>query len=209
MKTHVPVTSVSEHLAERIAIVPLLFAVVLGSSLIEFRAVFFPPHLSRIDFWALSIAYLAAFLSWFGWHEATYRFPYTRRPIARLRAGLEALVAISWAGLLFLASEAATSPAGYLWGFTVVYGIHALVVGVRRKEWQDRQAGYQPLRSTLLHGLVMAMVATAYSLWAQLAPPLPPGAAWVFVCLPLGVLVSYRWRQLLQELPRSVLEEGG
>ncbi len=174
---------------------------------VHFHAVFFPPEVTRLEFWALAIAYLAAFLSWFGWHEATYRFPYTRRPLARLRAGLEALVAISWAGLLFLVSEAAVSLAGYLWAFAVVYGIHTLVIAVRRIEWRDRDAGYQPLRSTLLHGLAMALIAAAYSLWARRAAPLLPRVVWPFVFLPLLVLVSYRWPQLRRELPRSVLED--
>jgi len=207
MKAHLRGESVSEHLAERIAIVPLLFAVVLGASLIEFHGFFFPPRVSRMEFWALSIAYLAALASWFGWHEAAYRYPYTRQPIARLRAGLEAMVAVSWAALLFMASEASKSLVGYLWGFVVTFGLHALVIVVRRLEWGAAEAGYQPLRPTVIHGAVIAGAAAIYTGWVLMRVPLPGVAAWIFLFLPLGVVVSYRWPQMLRQLPQSVLEE--
>ncbi len=165
--------SLSGKLAERIAIVPLLFAVVLGNSLIRFHEILFPPKISRLDFWAFCVVYLSAFASWFGWHEAAYRYPYTRQPVARIRAGLEAMVALSWAALLFMASQAADSLHGYLWRFVVIFGIHVLVIIVRRIEWRSLDAGYQPLRGTVIYGLWMALASAFYTVCVLAFSPIP------------------------------------
>jgi hypothetical protein len=199
--------SLSGKLAERIAIVPLLFAMVLGTSLIKFNEILFPPKVARLDFWAFSVVYLAAFSSWFGWHEAAYAYPYTRKPIVRLRAALEAMVALSWAALLFMASQATVSLFGYLWGFVIIFGIHTLAILVRRLEWRLLEAGYQPLRGTIIHGLLMLVASTVYSIWVLFFAPIPTLVIWVFVFVPLAILVSYRWPQMLRELPRTILEE--
>ncbi len=199
--------SLSGKLAERIAIVPLLFAVVLGSSLIKFHEILFPPRVSRLEFWAFCVAYLSAFASWFGWHEAAHRYPYTRKPIARLRAGLEALVAMSWAALLFMASQAADSLHGYLWGFAIIFGIHSLVILVRRLEWRSLDAGYQPLRGTVTNGSLTAGVSACYTVWVLAFAPIPSWVKWIFVFIPLLIVGIYRWPQMIRELPKSVTEE--
>jgi len=194
-------------LTEWIAMVPLLFAIALGATLIEFHETLFPPKVASLSFWALLVVYLAAFASWFGWHEAAYRYPYTRKPIARLRAFLEAMVALSWAALLFMADQATDSLLGYLWGFFVIFGIHALVLVVRRIEWERPEAGYQPWGSHMKHSVAMLAVATAYSVWALVFSPIPTIAIWVFVFMPLAVVASYRWPQMVRELPTRVTEE--
>ncbi len=199
--------SLSGRLAERIAIVPLLFAVVLGSSLIRFHEFLFPPKVWRLEFWAFTVVYLSAFVSWFGWHEAAYRYPYTRKPIARVRAGLEAMVALSWAALLFMANQAGDSLLGYLWGFTVIFGIHSLVIIVRRIEWNAHEAGYQPLRGTIIHGMLMAVSSGLYTTWSLAFSPVPNRVVWIFVFVPLLIVGSYRWPQMIRELPKSIMEE--
>jgi len=207
MNTESKVISADSVLTQRITLVPLLFAVVLGSSLIEFRDILIPSKLASLNFWALVTVYLSAFASWFGYQEAALRYPYTRRPIARLRAAVEAMVAINWAFLLFFATKAADSLVGYLWGFVMFFFLATLVIMVRRREWRLPEAGYQPLSSQSIYGALMLATATAYSIWALLFDPIPEAAVWVFVFMPLAITVSFRLPQELRELPRGMPDE--
>ena len=207
MNTESKVISADSVLTQRIAPVPLLFAVVLGSSLIEFNDILIPPKLANLSFWALFAVYLSAFASWFGWQESALRYPYTRKPIARLRAALEAMICVNWAFLLFFAAQATDSLVGYLWGFVMFFFVGTFVYIVRRREWHLPEASYQPLRSTVKHGSLMVVAATAYSIWALLFAPIPEAVVWVFVFVPLAITVSFRLPQELRKLPGGMPDE--
>ncbi len=204
MSTQGKTISADSILTQRITVVPLLFAVVLGSSLIEFRDFLIPSTVASLNFWALVIVYLSAFASWFGYQEAALRYPYTRRPIARLRAAIEAMGAINWAFLLFFATKAADSLFGYLWAFVMIFIFMISTYIVRRREWHVPEASYSPLGSTIKHGAVMLAAAAAYSIWALLFAPIPEAAIWVFVFVPLAITVSIRLPQYLRELPSGI-----
>ncbi|MAG14834.1 MAG: hypothetical protein CL874_03020 [Dehalococcoidales bacterium] len=81
MKIKTSSKSSGARLTEWLAIVPFLFAIVLGSSLIEFYETLFSSKITSLNFWALLVVYLATFSSWFGWYEAAYRYPYTCNPL--------------------------------------------------------------------------------------------------------------------------------
>lgn len=176
-----------------VRLVELLFAVVLGASLIQFHELIFPPKLANPSFWAMFTAYLTAFLCWYGWHEAISAFPYRPLPISKLRSGIEALVVISYAYLLFAASRADISLLGYLWGYVWMFGLTTVGLFVRRREWGRPEASYQPIHLTVKHGLPIVVASIAYSIWELSSTPVPTTAIWIFVFVPLAVTLSYRW----------------
>lgn len=61
----------------------LLAAVVIGSSLLEFNELLFPPKVSSISFWALIPVYVVALYAWFGVVAWTRNVSYTDKPILR------------------------------------------------------------------------------------------------------------------------------
>ena len=206
MSTESNPNSSNDALTQRIAIVPLLFAIVLGASLIEFNEFLFPPKLTSLSFWALFAVYFTAFLSWFGWHEAVHLYPYTLSPIVKLRALIEAMVVVSYANLLYFASRADESLTGYLWGFVIVYIILMLVGFVRHREYRRPEAQYNPLDLNAKHGLIVVAASIAYTTWSLRFPPVPYAANWVFVFVPFAVTVSYRWL-LARRLQRPMFGE--
>ena len=207
MSTQRKAISADNVITQRITVVPLLMGVVLGSSLIEFRDILIPSTIASLNFWALVVVYLSAFASWFAYQEAALRYPYTRRPIARLRAVAEAIGCINYAFLLFFATKAADSLLGYLWAFVVIYILLWVIYTVRRREWRSPEASYSPLGTTMKYGALILAVAIAYTIWAMVFDPIPEAAIWVFLFVPLAASVGLRLPQYLRELPSEVLGE--
>ena len=58
------------------AIVLTFMAIILGTTLVEFNDVLFPPKFGSLNFWALIVVYYGAFATWFGIVTATSARPY-------------------------------------------------------------------------------------------------------------------------------------
>ena len=61
------------------AIVLTFMTIILGTTLVEFHDVLFPPKFSSLNFWALIVVYYGAFNTWFGIVAASSARPYKIR----------------------------------------------------------------------------------------------------------------------------------
>jgi 5'(3')-deoxyribonucleotidase len=183
-----------------ITFVEIIFAVVIGASVLYFHEFLFPPDLSSLSFWALCAAYFAAITSWFGWHKSTTEYSYTTSQVGQARSILDAIIVITYVSLLFFgskagsitASDAASARFWYLWGFVAVFSLYIVAGVVRRIEHHDPEAS--KIHLIIPHLVVVFLAAIAYTILLKVWPQyLTSVVLWVFVLLPLATMACYRW----------------
>jgi len=168
------------------------FAVVLGTSLVEFNEILFPPKITSLNFWALLPVYYGAFSTWFGTVTLSQgrRFPDTY--LSKIWLTLMIMVLVSYLALMFFASRAVDSLLSYMWGWIALFVAY----------WTNYYFRYldlhlpEPLRLCAIFSLFALTNAVAYSVWALAFSPVPEAANWVFVFIAFAILVSFR--QLLR-----------
>ncbi|MEW6143156.1 MAG: hypothetical protein AB1597_08435 [Chloroflexota bacterium] len=181
--------------------VEIFFAVVLGSSLLRFSDILFPPSISTPSFWALVVVYFAATTSWIGWHDSTTEYPYTQSTPGLARSVLDAAIVVVYAALLFLASQVERYLSWYLWGFVFVFVMY-LSVGLIRRAEHGPQAS--KLHLIFVHGAVLLIGAVAFTVSSYWSWQLPVEILWVLVLMPIAVVGSYRWFRNWRALPWTV-----
>ncbi|RLC60181.1 MAG: hypothetical protein DRI01_10500 [Chloroflexi bacterium] len=169
-------------------LITIFLAVVLGSSLLEFNELLFPPKIRSINFWALLSVYYCAFTVWFALRAQIRSQPYTDTPLGRTRFALESLVVINFAGLLYFSSHTAYTLTSYLWGWVAYFVLIIFIMIVRGKEFRLPE----PLKLAIVYGSLVAATLITYSIWTQVFPPIPDIASWGFVFVTLVNIVSFR-----------------
>ena len=163
-------------------------AVVLGSSLVEFNQILFPPKLTSLNFWALVAVYYGAFSTWFGITMSSRGRAYTDTFLARVWLTLGVMMLVSYVGLMFFAARATDSLLYYMWGWVAVFFFY----------WTNYYARYrdlrlpEPLGLCAIHGSLALIVAIVYTIWETAFPPVPTFANWNFVFVAFSIIVSYR-----------------
>ena len=79
-----------------VTFVEILFAVVPGSTIWEFRTYLFHPNLQNPSFWALVSVYFTAVTSWIGWHKSTTDYPYARSRAGHVRSIVDAFIVATY-----------------------------------------------------------------------------------------------------------------
>jgi len=181
-----------------VTFVEILFAVVLGASILEFNEFLFPPDLTSPNFLALIAVYFAAVTSWIGWHKSTIKYPYTDSGAGQVRSVLDAVIVGTYAALLFFGSRVDSSLIYYLWGFVIVFFLYFIVGELRRAEYHDPEASQTCL--IICHGSAVLIAAIAYTVLHTILPEvllqLPTGVLLFFIGLPFATMVSFRaWRE--------------
>jgi len=169
----------------------LLAAVVIGSSLLEFNELLFPPKVSSISFWALIPVYVVALDAWFGVVAWTRNVSYTDKPILRTMTMLLVLAWINLLALMYFASRAHISPLSYLWGLVVLFVLLRFVLGPVRIKLMTSPV---PEPNTIHNVCTTLSIATAtgYSIWLFAYPPVPDVMNWVFVMIAFSILIGFR-----------------
>ena len=175
----------------------LFAAVVVGSSLLEFNELLFPPKVTSISFWALFPVYVVALDAWFGVVAWSRNIPYTDKPILRT---MTMILVLSWIILLALmcfASRADISLLSYLWGLVVLFSfIQFVSVPIRIKSMASPVP--EPRRIHYVCGILSLAIATAYSIWLFVYPPVPDAMNWVFVAVAFVILIGFRvWMKVI------------
>ena len=172
----------------------LIAAIVIGSSLLEFNELLFPPKVNSISFWALLPVYVVALDGWFGVVAWSRHIPYTDKPILRTMIMVLVLVWIILLALMYFASRAYISPLGYLWGLVVLFAALHPIRLIRH-----RLTGLP--ETTIIQtvcGILSLAAAIAYSIWVFVYPPVPDVVNWVFVMIAFAILISFRvWMKLI------------
>lgn len=188
-----------------VTFVEILFAVVLGSSIWEFRTYLFHPNWQSPSFWALVSVYLTAVTSWIGWHKSTTKYPYTNSRAGYVRSISDAFIVATYVALLFFGSnisfvesEGKRSLGFYLWGFVVVFGLY-YVSGVVRKAEYGEEASKIPL--IIKHGVILLLGSIVYMIVSDMLSSNYSWLLWLFLGLPLVVMMIYRWEREWHELP--------
>ncbi|MBA7694404.1 hypothetical protein ES703_103013 [subsurface metagenome] len=158
-------------------LISILRAVVLGSTLIEFNKLLFPPKVTSVNFWALFSVYWSAFASWFVMRISTRYRPYTDSFNGRLRVIFQAMSIVTHAGLLYFASRATDSLAGYMRAWPILFSIFLTGCFFRQRDLHLPEP-FKPLMVSLSIAIVAA---TAYTVWSSVFPPVPDVALWGFV----------------------------
>jgi len=170
----------------------LLAAVVIGSSLLEFNELLFPPKVTSISFWALLPVYVIALDGWFGVVAWSRNIPYTDRPLLRTMVMVLVLIWIVVLALMYFASRAHISLLSYLWGLVVLFTLSHFIRAMRFRMTKLPE----PIRIYVTCSLFTLAVAIAYSVWLFAFHPVPDVINWVFVAIIFVFLVS--WRVLLK-----------
>jgi 5'(3')-deoxyribonucleotidase len=183
-----------------VTLVEIVFAVVIGGSILQFHELLFPPLFTCINLWALLVAYFTAIASWFGWHKSTIVYPYTDSRIGRLRSVIDGLIVVSYAALMFFGSKVDKFLVWYLWVFVVVFFLYFVVGELRRKEYRDPQASQIGL--IICHEIAMLISAIAYTILLKVWPHLITEAMpYLFVFLAFVSMASFRWFREWRKLP--------
>jgi len=190
-----------------ITFVEIIFAVVLGASVLYFHEFLFPPDLSNLSPWALFTAYFTAITSWFGWHKSTIKYPYTVSWAGQIRAILDAIIVVTYVAILFFGSKAGSTTTNvanmacllYLWGFVTVFSLYIVTGMLRRTEYHDPEAS--KIRLLISHGTAVLLGAIAYTIILKVWPQfLTTAVLWVSVLLQLMIMATFRilreWRDL-------------
>jgi hypothetical protein len=174
----------------------LLAAVVIGSSLLEFNELLFPPKVSSINFWALLPIYVIVLDGWFGVVSWSRRIPYTDKPVQRAMIMVLVLIWIVVLALMFFASRAPVSLFSYLWGLVVFFILINIIKIIRII--RTRMTGLpEPTKTQVTCILLTVVTAITYSVWAFAYPPIPTAVNWVFVAMAFCILVGWRvWLKL-------------
>ncbi|MFX1269947.1 MAG: hypothetical protein ACFFAK_18460 [Promethearchaeota archaeon] len=168
--------------------ISFLCAVIYGSTFLEFNEILFPPKLASPNFWALIVAYYTAFAGWFGYRAMVRYRPYSDKLVSRIRALLELISAINYLALMYFASRVDESLAEYLWGFVVLFIIYIFMHFVCQLDVQRPE----PIDLDIIYGLPLLAAAAAYGIWSLVFPPIPQAVSWLFIFVPLIIMVSYR-----------------
>jgi hypothetical protein len=155
----------------------LLMAIVLGSSLMQFSGLLYPPKVISLNFWAIAVVYYSAFAAWLGMRQAMTHRIHRDTFMGRTVIILQAMAIVTHAGLLFFASQATDSLINYMWGWPVLYGFWLVGVTCRKHDLHLPEPN-KPLAVSFSVGIV---IATFYSVWKQSFPPVPEVANWIFV----------------------------
>ena len=175
-----------------VSFVEIIFAVVLGSSILKFSDILFPPTLTSPNFWALTIAYINAITSWFGWHKSTNIYPYTPSKKGSFRSVLDGIIVVVYVALLFFGSEADKYILFYLWSFAVVFSLYIIVGLIRRAEYKDSQASH--IKILIWHLVAVFVIAASYLVFVSIYPQFKDTVVlWIYTFLPLFVIISFRW----------------
>ena len=166
----------------------LFAAVVIGSSLLEFNELLFPPKLSSISFWALLPVYFVAIDAWFGVAAWSRHIPYTDKPILRIMIMLLVLGWIVILALMYIASKAHISLLSYMWGIVVLF---ASAYSIRITRLRLTKLA-EPARIFVICNICALAAATAYTIWLFVYPPVPDVVNWVFVAIAFVILIGWR-----------------
>jgi len=190
-----------------VTFVEILFAVALGSSIWEFRPYLFHPDWQSPSFWALVSVYFTAVTSWIGWHKSTTKYPYTNSRAGYVRSILDAFIVATYVALLpfgsnvdksFEVNGEKQSLGLYLWGFVAVFGLYYLSGLVRKAEYGE-EASRTPL--IIKYGGIVLVGSIVYIVIPDSLLSNYGWALWLFVSLPLLVMVTYRWEREWHNLP--------
>ncbi len=166
----------------------IFVAVVLGSSLIEFNELLFPPKLSSMAFWGIVPCYWVAVTGWFGimaWGRYT---PYLDKPTSRIWI---TFVMSAWTvvlALMYFANGLPESILSYMWGVVILNIFYLLSSTTRHRDIGSEE----PIRLIVIFGTLALSAAIAYSIWALIFPQVPEAVNWIFVFIAFGVLAGYR-----------------
>ena len=172
----------------QLTFISLFVAVVLGSSLIQFNELLFPPKITSLSFWAILPAYYFALDGWFGivaWGRYT---PYTDKPLARIWVTCTLLAWTTLLAIMHFASRLPESLLSYMWG--PVFLFITLYLGYTFRQ-RDTSLS-QPIRLCAQFGSLAFIAALAYSIWGLAFPPVPAVANWIFVFIAFAIMVGYR-----------------
>jgi len=168
--------------------VSIFVAVVLGSSLIEFNGLLFPPKLTSLAFWAILPCYCFAFDAWFGiiaWARYT---PYLDKPISRTWIAGMFLAWTFVLAVMYFASRLPDSFLGYIWCLVVLFIVMWASYYFRHRDTNLPE----PLILCAQFGSLALIAATVYSIWALAFPAVPDTVNWVFVFIVFAIMVGYR-----------------
>ncbi len=191
-----------------VTFVEILFAVALGSSIWEFRTYLFHPNLQSPSFWALVSVYFTAVTSWIGWHKSTTKYPYTNSRAGYFRSILDAFIVATYVALLFfgsqvsfVANEGKQSLGFYLWGFVVVFGFYYVSGSVRKTEYGEEASKTELI---IKYGVLLLVGSVVYMILSDMLSSKYGWLLWLFVSLPLVVMIIYRWEREWHDLPWSI-----
>ncbi len=181
-----------------VTLVQVVFAVVIGGGLIEFHEILSPPK-NTIAFWALVGVYVTSIMSWTGYHSRMEQYPYTPTKLGIFRLYTDMLIVIFYAFLLFAGTSQNTSMESYLWGFSSVFLLYIVSGQLRRKEYNDKRASKQMLLWVFFGALFV--VASLFTILIHCTRVDITLLDWIFVFLPLLIMISFRLCHELIQLP--------
>ena len=112
-----------------VRLVQVVFALVLGQSLVVFSGVLLDPMAHGLAAFAWVSVFYTIVASWIDWHVVMARRPYdTRQPVDRFRIYSDVGIAVLYAYLLFTIEALITSPSATLYyhliGYPLVFGLY-------------------------------------------------------------------------------------
>lgn len=161
-------------------LVDIVFAVVVGQSINEYRSQLFPPEVTSLSFWALIGVYAAIILSWIGYHHLLKNKKYLieETAFAKLRLTNDLSIVVLYSYLLLsvswfpegsegppdLYTVPMDAPVAYLLGFAIIfllYIINDVLVGVEEERATGdsddfREKGENIVQTVSNHGHVRA-----------------------------------------------------
>jgi 5'(3')-deoxyribonucleotidase len=182
-----------------ITFVEIIFTVVIGASILKFSDILFPPKWDSPNFWALFVAYFTAIASWFGWHQSTNNYPYTKSGIGRTRSIIDAIIVVFYVALLYFGSNIDKYIIDYLLCFVLIFILYIAVGEIRCKEYQSSQASN--IKMLIVHTVLMITVLIIFLILSYYWPKYPLCILYIFIILPGIIMVCFRYFREWRNLP--------
>lgn len=149
-------------------LVDIVFAVVVGQSINEYRSQLFPPETGTLSFWALTGVYIAIILSWIGYHYLLQRKRYRIREttFGKIRLAADLAIVVLYSYLLLSVrwfTEGSDgppdfyvfpmdAPSAYILGFITVFVLYITsdaLVGIEEEQVQNDSNSLQEKRKNI------------------------------------------------------------
>jgi len=174
----------------------IFIAVVLGSSLVEFNELLFPPKLSSMAFWGIVPCYWVAVTAWFAIMAWGRYAPFLDKPTSRAWVTFTMGAWTSVLALMFFANGLPESILSYMWGVVVLNIFYWLAYTYRHRD----TGSPEPFRLLAIFSTLALSAAIAYSIYALTFPQVPEIVKWIFVFIAFTILLGYRlalrWRHI-------------
>lgn len=174
-------------------LVDIVFAVVVGQSIVGFSSVLYPPTVS-LEFGAVVGILVVVVFSWAGYHMSVAKYPYTEDNRSLARLGADFVIVLVYVYLIeTVGTIQDTGDVGeFIVGFGLIFAAYLLSGVTRIWEYEDEASRWKML---VISGVCYLPVYISYRVAMEWWPGESELWGWLGIVLSVGIYVCWRFRR--------------